>query len=264
MSLILEALKRSESERIAKSQDASSLVTSGINAGSNTSERRRLLPYVIAALLFNLVVLAVFLIPSKDPKSVASNEKQATEPAERIATHHTNPVVDNEAVQPRATAPRLTLEMPTRAEVPPPREVKAATALAEELLATPRPEPRAIESVDNVRSDSASDSNNAAPALPAEFAMLDTEEIKSAATAKEAPITLRELDNAGLAERLSSYEINTHIFNSDDPSRSFVLINMQKYREGDTLQGSDFTVAHITNEGVVIDHDTGQVLLSNN
>lgn len=261
MSLILEALKRSESERIAKSQNANSLVTSGISSGEVRRESKPLLPLLIAALLINLIVLAIFLIPNRDATIVTDHPAEVTP---NVTSRNSDLRESDRVIEQPEAGPRLTLETPTRAEMPLPREVKAATALAEELLATPRREQQSNNMQQIYNSDTSANINNAAPEVPAEFAMLDTEEIApSAELATANPLTLRELDNPGLADQLSKYEINTHIFNSGDAARSFVLINMKKYREGDTLQGSNFTIASITNEGVVINHDTGQVLLSN-
>ncbi len=261
MSLILDALKRSESERIAKTQDANSLVTSGINTGNDTRKSIPWLPFLIAAVVVNLAILAVIL-KSNNTVPVTNDANEVERTVVNTVVSNTNTSGQSQPEQVVNSGPRLTLEMPTRAEMPPPREVKAATALAEELLAKPQ---SAQAAYDNSTTDSNTSAvlANAAPAVPADFAMIETEEIKPAPV-PENPVTLKELNNAGLAEQLSNYEINTHIFNSSDASRSFVLINMKKYREGDTLQGSEFTISRITNEGVVVDHDAGQVLLSNN
>jgi len=258
MSLILDALKRSETERVTKTQDTNSLVTSGFGESPSSSKTKVWLPFLIAALVINAIILATIVFSRDDDSQEASNISSYEPNIEAQSNGRRNEFASAEnEVKPETTPSRLTLEKPTRAEMPPPREVKAATALAEELLATP------VRKVQPQDQEISNQSDNAAPIVPADFAMIETED-SQAQTITEAPVTLRELNNTSLADRLSGYEVNTHIFNDSDASRSFVLINMEKYRQGDTLKGSQFEIAEITAEGVVVNHGTGQVLLSAN
>jgi general secretion pathway protein B len=59
---------------------------------------------------------------------------------------------------------------------------------------------------------------------------------------------------------LSQYEVNVHVFD-DDPARRFVLINMDKYKEGDRIANNGPLVQEITAEGVVVDYGSGSALL---
>ena len=59
---------------------------------------------------------------------------------------------------------------------------------------------------------------------------------------------------------LSQYEINVHVFD-DDPIRRFVLINMNKYKEGDRIMNGGPLVEEITPTGVVVDYGGGRALL---
>lgn len=59
---------------------------------------------------------------------------------------------------------------------------------------------------------------------------------------------------------LNQYEVNVHVYD-DNPTRSFVLINMDKYKEGDRIANNGPLVEEITSEGVVIDYGSGRALL---
>ena len=59
---------------------------------------------------------------------------------------------------------------------------------------------------------------------------------------------------------LRQYEVNVHVFD-DDPVRRFVLINMDKYKEGDRIVNNGPLVQEITTDGVVVDYGTGRALL---
>ena len=59
---------------------------------------------------------------------------------------------------------------------------------------------------------------------------------------------------------LNQYEVNVHVFD-DNPTRRFVLINMDKYKEGDRIAGNGPLVQEITTDGVVVDYGSGRALL---
>ncbi len=70
---------------------------------------------------------------------------------------------------------------------------------------------------------------------------------------------LRDLPE-GTRNSLNQYEVNVHVFD-DDPLRRFVLINMDKYKEGDRIASNGPLIEEITAEGVVIDYGNGRALL---
>ena len=70
---------------------------------------------------------------------------------------------------------------------------------------------------------------------------------------------LRDLPESSRTN-LNQYEVNVHVFD-DDPLRRFVLINMDKYREGDRIASNGPLIEEITSEGVVIDYGNGRALL---
>jgi len=59
---------------------------------------------------------------------------------------------------------------------------------------------------------------------------------------------------------LGPLEINVHMYSPNPPERR-VFINMQGYREGDTIGESGFRLVEITSYGVVIDYGKGKALL---
>lgn len=251
MSLILEALKRSENERLTKSNKARELVTSGFG-DADTSEKRSWLPQFLAiALAVNAVLLGGLYLSSKN--SPDETEALALQTPEAIPT--------NEFEEPEMTTTNAVVESsPQTSENNQRRTVKAATPLAEELV---KNAPTRNVQTNNSSWEAATVAENAAPAIPADFAMIETQETTQSSNQSK-PVSLRELTNDSLAEQLEDYEINTHIYNEEDPARSFVLLNMEKYRVGDTLNNTDYEIADITVDGVVIDHGTGQVLISAN
>jgi general secretion pathway protein B len=63
--------------------------------------------------------------------------------------------------------------------------------------------------------------------------------------------------------KLNDYEVNVHVYD-ENPQKSFVLINMTKYKEGDKLPGGSASVNKIVPQGVVIDFGGGRVLIERN
>ena len=72
-------------------------------------------------------------------------------------------------------------------------------------------------------------------------------------------LNLRDLPDS-TRNRLNQYEVNVHVFD-DDPIRRFVLINMDKYKEGDRIANNGPLVEEITSAGVVIDYGSGRALI---
>ena len=72
-------------------------------------------------------------------------------------------------------------------------------------------------------------------------------------------INLRDLPENSRSS-LNQYEVNVHVFD-DDPIRRFVLINMDKYKEGDRIINNGPLVEKITPAGVVVDYGNGRALI---
>ncbi|MGA7802477.1 MAG: general secretion pathway protein GspB, partial [Gammaproteobacteria bacterium] len=71
-----------------------------------------------------------------------------------------------------------------------------------------------------------------------------------AATLAEVPL-LQDLP-ADDRRGLPTLHVDVHVYDQD-PARRFVLINMQRYREGDTLAAGP-RLLHITRAGVVLEY----------
>ncbi|MEM7402123.1 MAG: general secretion pathway protein GspB [Pseudomonadota bacterium] len=71
--------------------------------------------------------------------------------------------------------------------------------------------------------------------------------------------SLRDLPES-TRTNLKQYEVNVHVFD-DEPIRRFVLINMNKYKEGDRIANNGPLVEQITADGVVVDYGSGRALL---
>jgi len=74
--------------------------------------------------------------------------------------------------------------------------------------------------------------------------------------------SLKEIP-ASSRNKLSQYEVNVHVFDNN-PQRRFVLINMNKYKEGQSIANNGPLVEEITREGVIVDYGNGRVLLPPN
>ncbi len=72
-------------------------------------------------------------------------------------------------------------------------------------------------------------------------------------------VKVRDLPESARSN-LNQYEVNVHVFD-DDPIRRFVLINMDKYKEGDRIANNGPLVEEITPAGVVVDYGNGRALL---
>ncbi|MGV6816302.1 MAG: general secretion pathway protein GspB [Thiotrichales bacterium] len=213
MSLILDALKRSEAQRHELNQSPTGLI---MHPDQKNTRRGWVLWGLLAILAFNLLALALlyFKPPASGeaptpntPEKTISNELRVNSPA---------------AQEPASTIPAATTTtkppVPLSAALPrPPRRSEVSASLAPEVKQEKK-----------------------------RSAQHQTDEVS------DAPENVRDY-----ASRL---ELNTVVY-SDKPEKSFALINMKKYRNGDALPGNGYAIDRITPEGVVIRHNDGLVLL---
>jgi general secretion pathway protein B len=61
-------------------------------------------------------------------------------------------------------------------------------------------------------------------------------------------------------QRLKGLKVNIHVYN-ELPEERFVIIDMRRYREGDSLGRPGLRLDRITRDGVVIDYGDGLVRL---
>ncbi|MEW8506978.1 MAG: general secretion pathway protein GspB [Candidatus Thiodiazotropha sp.] len=64
----------------------------------------------------------------------------------------------------------------------------------------------------------------------------------------------------GLREKLEQLKTSIHVYN-EEPSQRFVIINMRRYSEGDTLGASGYRLHAIDRDGIIIDYGRGLVRL---
>ncbi|MES9942158.1 MAG: general secretion pathway protein GspB [Candidatus Thiodiazotropha sp. 6PLUC2] len=63
-----------------------------------------------------------------------------------------------------------------------------------------------------------------------------------------------------LRQKLEQLKISIHVYHKE-PKRRFVLINMRRYAEGDSLKMDGFRLQRIDREGIVVDYGEGLVRL---
>ncbi len=259
MSLILDALKRAERERkLEKAPDLSAIYQEG------RLNRRKANPWFWAggAFLVTFVAIAIIfwlkapsegdlkdkapklaLADSAKPLSVAGKTIKDTTPSapsaekKRLETPKKAPVSQKKVKQtlryidlPREKTPGL----PAAAAPPPKKDI-----------VDPKPVPAPV------KQPMALKSTKKRPTAAAK--------VVPKAQPKE---TLPLFDD--LPEEIQSVsgplEINVHMYSPNPPERR-VFINMQGYREGDTIGESGFRLVEITSHGVIIDYGKGKALL---
>lgn len=232
MSYILEALKKSEQQReIGRVPGITS-----VHEKTAKSVSGKWYWLIAAILLLNAGLLVLLLWPETE---------REPEP-EQVAT--SMPL--QEAVPPRRDRPvSPSLGQPTAAEKPVPRVSQTASS-------EPPPEPPAAEVVKSRR---------AAKPLPEETviaaAVLPTTPQIEQSQVEQPPAPTVKADvpdlpvwpqiPSHLFQQLgSNLRLDVHVF-SDQPEKSFVLINMRKYRAGEKLQEGP-QLDEVTAEGVIL------------
>lgn len=213
MSFILDALKKSESERLRKGTPGIADVPQG---GSNSGKSRWM--WILGVLLVvNLAVLLVIVRRPDAPVPVA-------EPAAN------KPRTESSEPAPASTQRFSEIVAEVKRDSPP-----VADTTAQEPVATATPVVTAAPPVQAPRP-------------------------QATATARvvEGPPTFSKLRADG-ALNLADLHIDIHVF-STTPSDRFVFINMNRYREGATLDEGP-RVAEITPEGVILEYTGMRFLL---
>ena len=291
MSLILDALKRSEGER----QEKAGSIT--VNSYP-TPERRRpaWMPMALGAiLLINLLAISWLLFGNR----AASHHPATTEPSaaasSQLTTHPAPPAsIPVPAVIPAVAAPPRGLGMrrpvassrrqvaptsatpkapqqdskdvvplpkrPLAAELARPVRTPARKVAAPPPSAASTPEP-AAGPVTAPATQPPIHPDNATPTAPHQTSVSAPATVTH--TSPPAPgndiPTMDEVEPS-VRTKLSAYEINAHVY-SNEPVKRFVLINMQRFQEGDTLPGSSYRLIEIRPTGIVIDYGQGKVLM---
>ncbi|HEX5788293.1 MAG TPA: general secretion pathway protein GspB [Woeseiaceae bacterium] len=224
MSFILDALRKSESER--QQQQAAEFATVPSGAAATTAPRWLWLLGLL--LVLNLVVLAVFLLrgePAGKAAGTAASDAPVTADSPPAVTRAGSPA--DASAQPPARAPAR----------------EAAASFSERLadVRESRPDSAAAPA------ESPAGSGRTAPPAPRDTA--------TTAAVRPGVATVPSLEQLQLegAVDLPPLHLDLHVYN-EAAGRRFVSINMQKYRENERLSEGPL-VREITREGVVLEHD---------
>ncbi len=202
-------------------------------AGTTSTERKRSLPEGPSAPLS----VAKKTVKDSSPPAPSAEKKQLETPKTTPVSEKPLPVSQEKAKQThgyvnvfREKAPEL-----IAAAVPPPKKDIVAPKPAPE----PVKKPMALKSTDKRPTA-------AAKVVP------ETQPKKALPLFDDLPEEIQSV--------LGPLEINVHMYSPNPPERR-VFINMQGYREGDTIGESGFRLVEITSYGVVIDYGKGKALL---
>ena len=226
MSFILEALRKSEQER----QRHQSPGMADLRARNRASGRPYWLPLVIFLVGINIGLLLFLWLNGAPPPGA----EVAPDPTAEAAAA---------TVDPSPPLAETALQAPTPQDGENTGSVSAAPSMAAPAeIETPVPDPA-----------SRSLSSQLAPAAKSAPAKAATD--FAGASAPQSSYgnlpTLEELTLAGSIS-LDPMRIDMHVF-SPQPAERFVFINMNKYREGDSLrEGPELTT--ITPDGVILNY----------
>ncbi len=275
MSLILDALKRAERERkLEKAPDLSVIYQ------EERLNRRKTHPWFWAGSAFLVIFVAVAIIFWPKEPSEDNLKDKAPKPAladsAKVANATTAGTASTQAKRslPKAPAKPLSVAVKTVKDTTP-----SAPSAEKKQLETPKKAKRTPSYIDLPR-ERTSELTAAAPPLKKDIVVpkpvpepvkksmaLRSTEKRSTAGVEVLPEaqpkkTLPLFDN--LPEEIQSVlgplEINVHMYSPNPPERR-VFINMQGYREGDTIGESSFRLVEITSYGVIIDYGKGKALL---
>jgi general secretion pathway protein B len=231
MSLILEALRKSEHERQREAGPALAMVP------ESRPERRspKWLPVLVVLLALNIVVLAAVLLrdSSPEPAAVPTASPPVAAPAQPARE-----AAGGQAADATVATPLPLPEKPARHEVRPlTTELPPASGSAR---AAPAP-----------ATTTSSPAARTTPAAPAD----------STATATEDARLPRFADLVVRGElNVPHMHLDIHVY-SGDPAERFVFINMRRYNEGNATQEGP-KVERITRTGVVMNYQGQKFLLT--
>lgn len=286
MSMILDALTRAEHERqIEKQPDLK--FTNHVKPQNNKPNKIWL--WVVCGLIINAVILFI-IIQSFKPKAEQQMQTVVTEPPATQIQNIPSAEITNEGLEaevpaevmqaePIIATPKLEQQASAR-----PLAMEANNIPAEEEVDRPliyeakkaKPKPKLVakaqqnsQTAQVVKKGNVSFSSTelsadgAPPVIDKPKLLIDQGEAATPFQANAQGISnapsLQELPN-NTRNNLKQYEVNVHVYD-DDPIRRFVLINMDKYKEGDRIANNGPLVEEITANGVVIDYGNGRALL---
>lgn len=226
MSFILDALKKSESDR----QQKASPGIADVPTASGAATTPRWIPALVLLLLVNLGAVGYLMLRPADAPEPVSAAPVAAPPAPAPAPRTMPATVAPSTAQRSSPPAARPAEVPVAASIAPAETAAVDTPGFDRIS----PEP--------VIADPAPTNYPAAPestmSTPAE-------------TEDESWLTLNDLRASGRVD-LPDMHIDLHVF-SDNPADRFVFIDMKEYRESATLPEGP-TVKQITTEGVVLEY----------
>jgi general secretion pathway protein B len=268
MSFILDALKKSESDRQRQSGPALYEV--------KVAAPRSQLPYwamgLIVLLGINLIIVAWALLrrPSHEPDTPAVAATNVLAPAAPAPTPASAPAATANTptpqVSPQASpasqsastfiaggqeppAQRAAPASPTASSDLPPEEDSTGTS------GRPGNAQAAPRTAQRTAGEASSNPDDYAPATePSKAPSLGFHVTRG--TAEGVPLYSQVSSGAGIPE----LRLDLHAYDTN-PQKRFVLINMKKEREGDMLPDGTTRVDTITQDGVVLDHEGTKFLL---
>lgn len=234
MSFILDALKKSESERQRQSPTEGLYVPSAPSSAPTS----RWLWVVGALLLVNAIVLTVVLLRSNSPAPAQSTASVINEQKQVAAS----PIASLEQQTDRQTISDDNAYAETSEQL---TSFKERVDVAKDKYAEPEPAPAAEKTSSTATEFVLSNNRN-------DTANTNSEKI-SAAWFK----TFNEVRAGGMD--LPDLDLELHVF-SDAPASRFVFVNKSKYKERATLTEGPL-VKEIVPEGVVLEYRGTQFLL---
>ncbi len=255
MSLILDALRRSEEERKEQAEPISAIYAVPPRFERPSSAGL----WMLLVLLLAGFAGAVFWLlrepapePREAPAAVAGPQPVAADARLEAPMQSAGPAAETPPAAVTA-APALPAEPPPRREVP--------RSLEEEARLAAPPKPRVTSDELLAPPNAPVSPTSANVAGPSPKAVANRAPTREAASAPS-PDPVKKMSELpeGIRERLERFEVNTHFF-SPAPGKSFALINMRKYREGEDLEGTTYRIRAITADGIVVDYGAGSVLM---
>jgi len=289
MSLILDALKRAERERkLEKAPDLSAIYQEG------RLNRRKANPWFWAggAFLVTFVAVAIIFWPKapsegdlkdKAPKpALADSAKGANATTAGTASTQAKGSLPKDPSKPLWVAGKTVKDTTPSAPSAEKKQLETPkkAPVSEKPLPVSQKKAKRTHSYINLPRERTPELTAAAPPLKKDIVAL-----KPAPEPVEQPMALKSTEKRptvaakvvpeaqpkkalplfdDLPEEIQSVlgplEINVHMYSPNPPERR-VFINMQGYREGDTIGESGFRLVEITSYGVVIDYGKGKALL---
>lgn len=245
MSLILEALRKSEHQRQREAGPALAVVPESQPAPRSL----RWMPAVVALLALNVLVLALVLMrepappPTESPPAVASPARTAPAQAAPATNSPSAPSPSGSSAD-RGSTSRSTVELPART---PTGEVRPLTTELPTAPARPATSP--------------SPATAAGPAPSQRDAPASAARAPDAAARAEADAQLPRFADLVVRGELNvpHMHLDIHVY-SGNPAERFVFINMKRYNEGEaTAEGP--RIERIVPGGVVMEHRGQRFLL---